>query len=89
MKHYLLLVLSDVEPDIAGPYATEEKRDSVARKFREDYGDVTGIYKLDIDDEGHVYSEAYSGRFFDDDEYLADLEKKLDSFMSIKTKELK
>ena len=65
MKHYLFLGLSDVEPDIVGPYATEEKRNRMARKFREDYGDGTGIYMLDIDGDGHPYSSAFTNRFFE------------------------
>jgi hypothetical protein len=65
MNLYLLLVWNDVEPDIAGPYQTPEHRDTQARLFREEYGEDTGIYMLDIDNQGNPYSGAYSGGFFE------------------------
>lgn len=61
MGLYLIIVEGDVEPDIGGPYADEAARDKRARELREEHGDETGIYMLDIDEQGNPTSGAYSG----------------------------
>ena len=68
---YLLLVWSDIEPDLAGPFAGDSDRDAYAREFREKYGPDHGIFLLDIPEEGQPAVEGYSGGFFEDEEELA------------------
>jgi hypothetical protein len=48
-KPYLLVVWGDIEPEIVGPYATEQDRDAKAKEIRSVNGDEHGIYRLDMD----------------------------------------
>ena len=68
---YLLLVWSDVEPDLAGPFADETERGAYARHFREKHWAEHGIFALDIPDTGRPEVEGYSGGFFEDKEKAA------------------
>ena len=69
-KHYYLLhIIRDVEPEILGPYETEESRDKAAKKLKAK-DDESGIFMLDIvAKRGHAIptipkAYAYSARFF-------------------------
>lgn len=64
---YLIFVWGDTEPEVMGPYATEETRDAKARWLRKTEGDAHGIYLLDIVD-GVPKVDAYSGAFFEKEE---------------------
>lgn len=61
MQHYLLVVWCDIEPEIQGPFDTEEERDIKAREIRREEGDEHGLFMLDA--EGEVEVNAYSGTF--------------------------
>jgi hypothetical protein len=61
----LLVVVGDTEPEILGPYETEEERDQAARDYRRENGDSDGVYALDMTGTAEV--AAYSGAFFEDD----------------------
>jgi hypothetical protein len=63
MKYYVLGIWGDVEPlPLQGPYDTEEERDLKAREMKKnDDTDEGGIYRLNINDNGFITVESYSG----------------------------
>jgi len=68
---HLILVWSDVEPELAGPFADETERDAYARDFREKHGADHGIFLLDIPEDSQPSVDAYAGGFFDEEEAAA------------------
>jgi len=65
MEYYVLIIWGDVEPQLGGPFGTEEERDANATAIRSLNGDEHGIFKLDKD--GHELSvDSYSGGFFEE-----------------------
>lgn len=69
-NHYVLLIHGDIEPEVIGPFETEDARDQAAKALRADDSDMdNGIFSLDCTGKPEV--EAYSGGFlggdFDDD----------------------
>lgn len=70
-KYYLVPVVDGIEPELRGPYATEEERDAAAKRIRaeeqsgEDNDDC--LFRLDIDEKGEPTIDTYSGGFFDGD----------------------
>jgi hypothetical protein len=66
MKHYLLIIWDDIEPELLGPYAAESYRDTRAKSIRGEFGNKHGIFKFDIEgDITEVNIESYSSAFFD------------------------
>lgn len=66
---YLVVVVEDVEPEIKGPYKTENEREQAAKNHRrEDEDKSDGIYPLDISEKAKPAIGAYSGGFLDGDE---------------------
>jgi hypothetical protein len=63
MNYYLVFVHNDVDPEIKGPYPSEEIRDDTAIDLSEEFGKNHGIYPLDIDGPGKPSIEVYSGGF--------------------------
>ena len=62
-QYFLLIVWEDIEPDLMGPFQTEEERDANAKEMKATFGDENGIFFLDLS--GSVPSVgAYSGGFF-------------------------
>jgi len=49
-ERYLIVVWGDIEPDIHGPYETDESRSLAARTLRQEEGPEHGIYGLDVVD---------------------------------------
>jgi len=74
MKHYLIIVWGDVEPQLCGPFPTQEARDQEAYNHRsEDTEMKDGMYMLDIDDidpdwDSRVSIDSYSGGSIMDEE---------------------
>jgi hypothetical protein len=64
MKHYLLIVWGDLDPEIMGPFDTVEFRDRRAREIRKARGDKDGIYTLSA--AGKVEVDSYAGSFFEE-----------------------
>jgi hypothetical protein len=64
MSYYLVFVHDDVDPEIRGPYPSEEVRDDKALNLRKEFGKAHGIYPFNIDGPGKPTIEAYSGKFF-------------------------
>ena len=65
MKKYLVFVIDDVEPEVAGPFEKDSIRDSAALKHREeDEQERDGIFKANVSDSGELTMETYSGGFF-------------------------
>lgn len=63
-QHYLLFVWGSVEPELRGPYATDEERVDAARALAADGGsDEHGIFRLDA--VGPVEVTSFSGREID------------------------
>ena len=67
-KHYLLVLWGDIEPELRGPFPTEEERDAAALELRAAWGRDHGLYPMSVDKEGRPVVGAYCGGFFDDDE---------------------
>lgn len=65
-EKWLLVVWDDVEPALFGPFATDEERDTEAKKMRKEHGDEHGIYTLEYGGAQLPMVGAYSGTFFDD-----------------------
>jgi hypothetical protein len=62
MKYYLLTMLGDVEPDLAGPFATDDDVLEAAKRHRaEDPGREDGLYQLAIDDLGNPTIGPFAG----------------------------
>lgn len=61
-QHYLLFIWGSVEPELRGPYATDEERLDAARALAAD-GDEHGIFRLDAS--GPVDVTSFSGREID------------------------
>ena len=60
MKFYLLVVWNDIEPEILGPFASEESRLAAARNIRrEDPNKDHGVYRLEA--EGNVVVGEFTG----------------------------
>ena len=60
-QHYLLYVWGGVEPELRGPYATDEERLDAARALAADGGgDDHGIFRVDA--VGQVEVSSFSGR---------------------------
>lgn len=67
MPYYVMHVVGDVEPELAGPFDTEDERDEHARQLKAtDPDERNGIYWLDLDD-SRTCAEcgAYAGGFLD------------------------
>lgn len=64
---YLLKVWGDVEPSLAGPFATDAERLAAARADRRDEGDEHGLYRLDAALGAEV--EHFSGAELDPDTF--------------------
>jgi hypothetical protein len=61
---YLVRVISDIEPGILGPYETNRKRFTAAKKLRRENGDEDGLFKLSVDSAGQPSVETYAGGDF-------------------------
>lgn len=70
--YYVLIIYGDIEPDLIGPFTTEETRDEKAIDLKREYGNEHGIFPMNIDADGAPTVGAYSGGFFmGDDEVEA------------------
>jgi hypothetical protein len=63
-KIYLLHIWGDVEPDLKGPFASEEQRDMEALCIRADSNYPDGLYPVTVTD-SYVSVGTYAGGFFD------------------------
>jgi hypothetical protein len=72
MKHYLFITWGDIDPEILGPFESEDTRDDRAKELKKEHGDENGIFMLDVEDNGMPSANAYSGGFFKDVEDNAD-----------------
>ena len=61
---YLLIMHGDIEPEVIGPYDTEDQRDNAALAYRAEHGRDDGVFMLSTDDTGVPSVEAYCGGFF-------------------------
>jgi hypothetical protein len=52
MKAYLLILWGDCEPEMRGPFATPDQRDTVARELRREYGTGHGLFRIDVGVDG-------------------------------------
>lgn len=57
---YLLRVVSDVEPQLLGPFACAHDRDKLARDLKKKRGSKDGLFKLNIDAADIPAAEAYA-----------------------------
>lgn len=67
-RHYVLMVMDDIEPELRGPYRSAGKRDRRARELKRRHGDEHGLFRLDVTALGVPEVTAYSGGFFMEDE---------------------
>ena len=62
MKHYLLIIEGDVEPDLRGPYLNEDRRDVEAFTHRHsDPSFNDGLFRVDLMPDGELTVGSYSG----------------------------
>jgi hypothetical protein len=64
-KFYLIYVWGDVEPEIHGPYETEDERDIAAGVMRHQNSDDGGIYWLDITPDRTPATGSFSGAYME------------------------
>jgi hypothetical protein len=63
---YILEIEGDIEPELRGPYKTQDTRDRAAKRLRtKDRQQENGIFALDLMSNGKIRVWAYSGRFLD------------------------
>lgn len=75
--HYLVVVSGDVEPNLWGPYATEEARDQAAKDHRKEDSDMNdGLYPLDVDKKGRPEIGSYCGSDLDEEDDKEAVEEK-------------
>ena len=65
-NRYLIFVWGDVEPEVWGPYPTDNKRDEIAREAHEQKGPEHGLYGADVLEDGTLKVWSYSGAFFNE-----------------------
>ena len=61
---YLLIMHGDIEPEVIGPYDTEDQRDKAALAYRAEHGRDDGVFMLTTDAAGVPAVDAYCGGFF-------------------------
>lgn len=69
MDYYVLFIWQDVEPELFGPFKTEEERDNKARELRasEENNDLySGIYPIDASEGSDITVDSYSNGFFEE-----------------------
>jgi hypothetical protein len=66
LKHFLLVVWGDIEPEISGPFENEEERDREAQRLRKENGNDHGIFPMECETMPEI--STYSGGFFLDDQ---------------------
>jgi hypothetical protein len=72
-KHYLLIVMGDVEPDLRGPFPSTEVRDQEAKDHRSQDPEMEdGLYPLDIDDHGNPEVGSYCSSDLEPEEAAAE-----------------
>lgn len=64
--YWLVVMEGDIEPDLRGPFASDDERGEAAKKHRRsDPNMEDGLYPLNVTD-GKPCMGSYSGRFFDE-----------------------
>jgi hypothetical protein len=61
MKAYLLILWGDCEPDMRGPFATADQRDTIAREVRREYGTGHGLFRIDVGVDGTYEASVFRG----------------------------
>jgi hypothetical protein len=62
MKYYLLKMLGDVEPELEGPFATDDEVLEAAKRHRvDDPGREDGLFLAAIDDLGDLAIVPFAG----------------------------
>ena len=61
-RRYLLSIAGDVEPQLSEPLATDRERVEAAQDYRRAHGDEDGLYRLDVQPDGRVSVDTFSGR---------------------------
>ena len=63
--YYLLFVWRSVEPKLLGPFETSQIRDDKAKELRDDHGDQSDYYPVEIEKGAEIDIDAYAGDFFE------------------------
>jgi hypothetical protein len=66
MKAYLLILWGDCEPEMRGPFATPDQRDTVAREVRHEYGTGHGLFRIDVGVDGTHEASVFRGAEWED-----------------------
>jgi hypothetical protein len=64
MRHYLLVVVGDIEPELRGPFLSAAVRDKAAKRHKARRADADGLFRLDVPARGRPEVGAYPGWFF-------------------------
>ena len=63
--YYLLFLWNDVEPQLHGPFPTENIRDEKAKELRQKEGEEHGYFPLEITTGSEITVNSYPGSFFE------------------------
>jgi hypothetical protein len=59
MRAYLLILWGDCEPEMRGPFATPDQRDTVAAEVRREYGTGHGLFRIDVGVDGDYEASVF------------------------------
>ena len=66
MTYYLIDVYGGTDPELVGPYSTEDERDIEAKTIRNaTQTEEDALFRLDVDDAGKPYVYPYVAGFFE------------------------
>ena len=63
--YYLLFVWRSVEPKLLDPYKTIKLRDEKAKELKEDHGDLSDYYQVEVSKGAEIDIDCYAGDFFE------------------------
>ena len=66
MDYYFLFVWGCVEPELVGPFATIEDRNSEAKKYREEHGNQNDFFTLEVTKGCQIDVGGFVGDLFDE-----------------------
>lgn len=64
--YYLLFIWRGVEPKLLGPFQTIKLRDKKAKELREDHGDLSDYYPVEVSKDAEIEIDCYAGNFFEE-----------------------
>ena len=66
MRRFLVVIEGDVEPSILSEFKSDIARVEAAREYRKSHGDMDGLFRLNIDDNGTPEMESFGSAEIDE-----------------------